>query len=308
MSNQLNMAPVAETDAALTRLIEMLTHMRPAKSVAEREFVEKYIAPIGATADEYGNYWHVIGQSKVLWSCHSDTVHAKPGRQKLSVRKMIASANDSSCLGADCTVGVWIMLEMIAAKVPGCYVFHRDEEIGGHGSAFIAEAYPDILKQYDYAIAFDRRGTDSIITHQSGLRGASAAFAASIAPMLPPGYRVDSGGLFTDTANYVDHIAECSNLSVGYMNEHTPRETLDLAHAMRLRKAMIGFDESKLTAERDPARVEYERLAWDWPLSSSAWDDRRDLLDFVRRCPDATADFLESNGFTIRDLEDWQGF
>jgi hypothetical protein len=38
----------------------------------------------------------------------------------------------------------------------------------------------------------------------------------------------DDTGSFTDTANYVDSIAECTNVSIGYKSEHTANETLDL--------------------------------------------------------------------------------
>lgn len=323
MTTQLSLAPElaprAKQATPTTRLLKMLSYARPANSVTETEFIAKYIAPIGADPDDHGNYWLALGQSKVLWSCHTDTVHAHGGRQKLRIANGVVTAEKKNCLGADCTVGVWIMLEMIAARVPGTYVFHREEERGGKGSSHIAKNYPETLSCYDFAIAFDRRGTNSVITHQMGQRGASEAFVKSITPMLPKGYYRDSGGLFTDTANYVDHIAECTNLSVGYDDEHTSRESLNLPHALALLNAMLVFDESKLVAARDPTKTEFDE-SWyktDWwddypanhnkPQPTWSLDDYRDLLAFVRSCPDAVADFLEAKGYTMGDLEEWRG-
>lgn len=320
MNQQLATTTTNPDTLALARLLDMLTYRRPAGSVTETAFIERFIEPTGAYADEYGNYWLTLGKSRVIWSCHTDTVHAAHGIQEISTQKGLASVRKSSCLGADCTAGAWIMLEMIAANIPGCYVFHRDEETGGRGSSYIEKMYPDILACYDFAIAFDRRGTRSIITHQGGRRGASEAFSASIAPMLPAGYASDPDGLFTDTANYVDHVSECSNLSVGYSREHSPQETLDLMHAMSLRAAMVKFDETRLVSARDKTKEEYDDSRWggSWldclpskkraSVTTSTLDEFRDLLDFCRHNPDAVADFLEAQGFTVRDLDDWKGF
>src|SRR5216683_3061735 len=69
-----------------TALLDMLTYCRPAGSDTESAFIDKYIAPLpGAQADAHGN-WHVaVGDSTVLWSCHTDTVHSKQGRQTVHV-------------------------------------------------------------------------------------------------------------------------------------------------------------------------------------------------------------------------------
>jgi hypothetical protein len=47
----------------------------------------------------------------------------------------------SNCLGADCTTGVWLILEMIKANVPGVYVIHSDEEVGGKGARDMVNAH-----------------------------------------------------------------------------------------------------------------------------------------------------------------------
>ena len=325
-------------DNPIATLATMLQTMRPAKTDAVDRFVDDWILPLGAQLDHAGNAILRVGEgSRVLWSSHTDTVHRAAGRQRISVNGdcfKVAYGDTASCLGADCTTGVWIMREMILAGVAGLYVFHADEEIGGHGSAWLAKSHAGLLDGVDFAIAFDRKGTDSIITHQWGGRCCSDTFARSLASQLPNAYRTDDTGTFTDTANYVDAVAECTNISVGYYGQHTASETQSISHALALRDAMLRFDETKLVKSRKAGEIDiddYDGLAWDWSrygkskrshkaTASSYYDrydhgardyydrysfDQRDqLADYVYDNPDGVADFLEMYGFSLDEIRD----
>ncbi len=203
-------------DKDLDDLYSMLNYMRPAGSKAELEFIERFIVPLGAKPDYAGNYILEVkekdgSKSPVLWSSHTDTVHSQSGRQKLFLTDNgILSSNGGSCLGADDGAGIWLMTRMIKANVPGLYIFHRQEEIGGHGSRAIAklstdirkkqalldttenpeakeviqsflDTNPDPLEGIRFAIAFDRKGISSVITFQWTGRCCSDAFADSLA-------------------------------------------------------------------------------------------------------------------------------
>jgi hypothetical protein len=204
---------------------------------------------------------------------------------------------------------------MIRAGVAGTYVFHRDEEIGGGGSEFVAEmdGWLDGIK---FAVAFDRKGTGDIITHQGGRRCASEAFARSLAEALRPlDYVASDGGSFTDTANYMGIVPECTNISVGYHKQHTGHEWLDVGHLVRLRDIMVTANFDDLVCERDPAaRDEWaDRFvvkAWDTDL----WADGRDLdgarprdefEDYVRRHAGDVAAFLTDLGYGTDDVDDY---
>ena len=327
-------------ETELKLYIEMLACMRPASSKAEKRFIQQFIAPLGALPDSHGNYWLTIPQpgdvpSQVLWSSHTDTVHRQGGIQSLAVVDTMVSAVKSDCLGADCTTGVWLMRQMILARVPGVYVFHRAEEIGGLGSQAIACRGDQRLAPIKFAIAFDRKGVDSVITHQMMGRCCSEAFVASITPMLPGAYRSDKTGSFTDTANYVDDISECTNISVGYYAQHTAAETQDLSHMVKLARALALFDETQLVAERDPTITEYDGFDYDWRKAPScttsaimqAWDidyandeydakpsktrsaghwarasEPRTVYDVVRDYPNELADWLEQQGYDVNWL------
>jgi len=308
---------------ARSQLLEMLTFARPAYSNAEAAFIKRYILPTGASSDAAGNWCLEIGNAPILWSSHTDTVHGASGRQDVTVTGDVAAlahGSKSNCLGADCTTGVWLMLNMIEAGVPGFYVFHAAEERGGKGSIHIATKTPWILDGIKAAIALDRAGTDEVITHQGGTRMASDAFALSLARQLPGSYAPSPSGIFTDTANYPDLVGECVNIGVGYSRQHSSLEVQCLAHAERLRAALVEFDWTKLEFERQPGEEEPwhdaardEQWAWfDEFAERAAANDRRRSAPvtarFVRDNADLVTDYLEQLGVTVSDITGDESF
>lgn len=250
-------------------LLEMLRYKRPARSRAEEKFINRFLRPLpGFSQDDFGNVIIRVGEaSPTLWSSHTDTVHMRQGKQDVLIdQDEYAFVNSGDCLGADCTTGVWLMVHMIRAGVPGLYVFHRDEEIGGRGSDWIVKNTPDLLTGINYAIAFDRKRCDSVVTHQFGQRCCSDEFASSLIDVLGGGYKADDTGTFTDTANYVDLIGECTNISVGYWDQHTSLETQDLQFADALLDTLLTSDFSTLVAKREPGEL--------GPLPRGGWWSR----------------------------------
>ncbi len=277
-------------------LLDMLTYCRPAGSETEREFVSRFLLPEMAVegrrseVDRHGNLHVWIGDSPILWSCHTDTVHFSYGRQTIkydSDTGIIALSNrsrrgkkrsaKSTCLGADDTAGVFLMVSMLRQGIAGHYVFHYGEEIGGEGSSSLASLDPELIADARFAIALDRKGYSDVITHQ-GLRTCSDAFADSLASQLNQSgleFRASDRGLFTDTANYTDIIGECTNLSVGYFDQHTNRETLDAHFVKALLSALCAIDPSALVEARKPGEIDHDARGWHrvtggWHLSSAA--------------------------------------
>lgn len=310
----------------MNELVEMLTYRRPAGSDTEREFCERWIAPTGAIEDMCGNWMLRVGNAPVLWSSHTDTVHRLEGRQAVHVDRVFgqirlgkkARKKGSNCLGADCTAGVWIMLGMIRAEVEGLYVFHYGEECGGIGSDYISQTTPEIVAGIEYAIAFDRRGYGSVVTHQGWYAGAccSAGFAQELADELGYPYAPDDGGIFTDTANYVHLISECTNLSVGYFAEHTQFERLDYEHLANLLAAMCEVDVTRIGARRIPQPSRWgiddnlygfetggalapEEIARVLKRCCTGLDDlsEDDVVAWIERDPDLARECLAELGF-----------
>ncbi len=321
-------------DPALKVLVEILTYKRGYSTSSELDFLNSWLIPrlrpYGVEVDAVGNLIVRVGESNVLWSCHTDTVHRKEGRQNVRYEGDILHLNHGKpgdCLGADDGAGIWLMLEMLKAGKPGLYIFHRGEEDGGIGSSFIAKTTPEVLKGIDMAIAFDRAGVDNVITEQTGGLCASDEFANSLADQLPGMYHPDPTGVFTDTANYTDLIPECTNLSVGYEKQHGLKETQDTAHLVKMRDALLVLDTSKLVVKRTPGDDGYDGFGpysmfsgyghrdfgktstsrrsygggWSFDdeiedrverSSGSAWG----LADLVAEWPNAAADLLEQLG------------
>jgi hypothetical protein len=287
--------------AELKELLHMLTFMRPMGSGTERVFIDRFVASLPGAWIDHARNWHVtIGENnaRILWSSHTDTVHHESGRQTLAYDSQSgivrlskrSKAYRSNCLGADCTVGVWIMRNMILRGVPGHYVFHYGEERGGIGSTAIAEDDREWLRTFDFAIAFDRRGTRSIITEQGGCRTASNVFAASLAEQLNPHgfkFQADNWGVFTDTANYADDVPECTNVSVGYAHEHSMQEQLDCRHAIKLLNAMCAIDLRELIMDRDPDEEHKARiLRWQAVERAQSIDRTQTVAGTVYHWPE----------------------
>jgi hypothetical protein len=298
----------------LDTLKSMLAYRRPSGGPTEAEFIRDFLAPLGVVDDVHGNRYIIVGDEAptVLWSSHTDSVHKDEGFQDVAFDGRafrLPEFSRSNCLGADDAAGVWIMIEMIKAKVPGLYVFHFGEEIGCVGSSAIATYKRQFLEGIQAAIAFDRRGHASVITHQ-GDRCCSDSFGKSLAQQLPKRFKLDKGGILTDTRMYMHLVPECSNVSVGYYNEHSRDECLFLDHIRELRDHMVSIDASKLLIERDPkvmpiVKKKKKQVYNGFGFGSAIYKRTPETLsDLLWRKPDECADALEQIGITFDDLRE----
>lgn len=212
--------------------------------------------------------------NRTLFVAHVDTVHREEGSNKIRKTQGTWYA-DGACLGADDGAGCAMLMHLMDAHVPGYYVFTQGEEKGGIGAKFLADENPELLEQFDRAIAFDRRGIDSVITHQGWGRCCSDDFAAALSDALCADdvlmYLGDDTGVYTDTAEFTSIIPECTNISVGYNNEHSDRETLDIIHFTALAAAVVRIKWDALPTVRDPAYVEPLPPLGAWKTSYSTY-------------------------------------
>ena len=240
----------------------MHSYCRPAGSYTEQKFIERYIETIpGITKDGFGNYFLRIGNDPIIWTAHTDTMHSEPGYQAVELigdHLMLKNQNNKgSCLGADDASGCFLLKKLIEIKKEGLFCFFRAEEVGGLGSDYFVRNYSELLKQFKYVISLDRKGTDSIITHQ-GQRCCSDKFAESLREQLGKSWYLDSSGLFTDSLNFIGDVGEATNLSSGYSLAHSRFETLDIRHLIDLLGLLIKLDVSKLVSERLPGEKDYQ--------------------------------------------------
>lgn len=230
--------------------------------------------PKGFEKDIYGNYFYTIGNSKTIFASHLDNSCKNVNEVNHIMIGDMIETDGTTILGADDKAGVVVLLYMILNRVPGTYYFFIGEEVGCIGSGAISKN-PDYFKNYERIISFDRRGTTSVITHQSGRRTCSDQFAREICSELNKfGLELepDDGGTYTDSAEFVDIISECTNISVGYYNEHTFNEKQDIKYLTLLCKSVIKVSWENIKTHRNPQVEEYEHCSYKFPNSWNSID------------------------------------
>lgn len=259
-----------QIEADVNNLLTILSTQRKAGTDGEETFVAKHILPLAEhphttqfSQDTYGNVFvEVCGGSDKLFTAHTDMIVIPNTPQKVLYDANLRLAYTDKCtLGADDGAGMWLLMEMLDAGVPCWLAFFRAEEVGGLGSSFAAKDNPKFFKSFTHCISFDRRGTGDVITHQSWGRCCSDEFAAHLSSALNEhgfDYRPNDGGIFTDSANMTDLIAECSNVSCGYNHEHHDTEELDVDHLLRLRDALVKLDWTTMPVKREPGEDDFK--------------------------------------------------
>lgn len=286
----------------LKKFLQLTTKTYP--NGHETELI-KYL-PKGYKIDSFGNYFIKIGDSKTCFTCHLDTADWTQKNVKHCFVDGFVRTDGNSILGADDKAGMTVMLYMIDKKIPGYYFFFIGEEVGCQGSSKLAaglfkaksankiENYP-----FDKVISFDRRGTNSVITHQMYGRCCSNEFAIELSRQLNEAdvtfsYEPDDSGIMTDSAQFTEFISECTNISVGYYNEHTHSESQDIEHLQSLCRAAVKVKWDELPVKRDPDAIDedYDNdECFDTYLSYGYYDKNKHVY----------SEFTESNYTNVID-------
>jgi len=234
----------------------------------------------GLQSDEFGNLFIKVGESDVMFTSHLDTATSANTPVNHVFDGKIIKTDGKSILGADDKAGVTIMLYMIQNNIPGLYYFFLGEEVGCVGSKKVASVQKETkIEGINKVISFDRRGTTSVITYQSGRRCASDAFGQALAGQLNKAddsfeYIIDPTGVLTDSIQFVSIYPECTNISVGYQSEHTFSENQDIEHLTKLAEACLKVNWNELPVERDPSTTEYKSYnSYGGGWGSPGWDD-----------------------------------
>lgn len=214
------------------------------------ESMLEHLLPKEIQQDKFGNYFLKIGESSTMFTCHLDTATYKTERVNHRFDGNFIKTDGSTILGADDKAGVTILLWMIHHKIPGLYYFFIGEEQGCIGSN--AATALD-FSEYKRCISFDRRGYNSVITNQLGKVCCSDEFATQLSKNfidLGLYYSPDPTGIFTDSAMFMSLIPECTNISVGYFNEHSESEKQDIEFLKKLCNACLQISWENLETHR----------------------------------------------------------
>jgi len=222
------------------------------------------------TVDEYGN---ILAEKRfrsgngptILLNAHMD-IYEELAEHRVILKDNGIWSSSEGILGADDRAGVAVILEVAKAlqhetdfsgKVK--YIFTVEEEIGLVGARNVAQYF---LWDVDAAMVLDRRGTGDIVTSCGGfLPFCDAAYGNWIEQQASEaglnGWKCTAGGS-SDTRVWAEQGIQSVNLSVGYYNEHTEDESLDV-HACyntaKLVKTVIHNSHSLRSALRRNRRL-----------------------------------------------------
>lgn len=248
---------------------QALTLRRDYGSETEAAFTAWLCRQVPVTMIDGAGNVHVDTRTKPehrsMFTAHTDTVHSSGGVNSVRVDGRFWRADKGAALGADDGSGCALLAYMIEMGVPGYFVFFRGEECGGVGSKWLSESMPDLFTDIDRAVAFDRAGYADVITHQSGGRCCSDEFADALATALSTDvdwYLPSAEGVYTDTAEFTALIPECTNISVGYKNQHGDREEQDVNFLWHLAMSCVTVQWDSLPTLRDPSVREPSYRGW----------------------------------------------
>jgi hypothetical protein len=218
--------------------------------------------------DKYDNLYWIIGQPDTMFCAHLDTVDmGQPGKifdVTHVIEGDIIKTDGQTILGADDKAGVVIMLHMIENNVPGFYLFTVGEEKGCVGSSNLSKTLQTKMdnkfKNIKKIVAFDRSGYSSVITHQMEQRCCSDEFANGLIKELGKyglPFNIDVGGVYCDSAEFADIFSECTNISVGYFDQHSKRERQDIAFLQKLADVCCKINWAELPVNRNYKKIEY---------------------------------------------------
>jgi len=262
------------------------------------------LLPENLLKDQFGNLYFNIGESDTLFCAHLDTVGPVNSVAVTHViQDNMVKTDGKTILGADDKAGVVIMLEMIERGVTGAYLFTVGEEKGCVGSSKLSKKIQDKQEhRYDKikkVVAFDRKGYDCVITHQMEQRCCSDVFADALIKELGIHgftYKKDPTGMYCDSAEFGDIISECTNISVGYFDQHSVNEKQDIDFLTKIADACCKIDWQSLPAVRDPKKVEYSDTYYKAPTLPQ---DVLDTHPYEVNMSDAEISYFKDNKFNF---------
>ncbi|MFS0576248.1 M20/M25/M40 family metallo-hydrolase [Sporosarcina sp. 179-K 3D1 HS] len=226
---------------------------------AIRAVVKEKLAPFvdRMTTDRHGNLlaekvYRTGNGPVIMLNAHLDIVtELVPGRQ--IVKEDGVWRSDKGILGADDRAGVAITLQIAKNLAKSSFngkvkfVFTVKEECGLVGASLVDEYF---LWDVDAAFVVDRRGTGDIVTSCGGyIPFCNEAFGhciEEIAERTATGKWACTAGGSSDTRIWAAHGIQSVNLSVGYWNEHTEDESLDVGACYQTVSLLEGvFEHSR---------------------------------------------------------------
>lgn len=167
-------------------------------------------------------------KDRVLLVAHADTVH-KQSVELAYYNGYYFSNKDNVGIGADDRAGCNILWKL--RNLGHSLLIPNAEEVGCKGSRFLmrSKEWAEEMSKHQFAMQFDRRHSKDLVTYRVG----STEFIKWLESQMT-GYKSSQGShtdicVLCDQDLHKDFIAPCAvNVSVGYYNEHTSTEYLNI--------------------------------------------------------------------------------
>ena len=167
------------------------------------------------------NYWYIDNGYDICVVCHIDTVRSNDNI-KLHKKGNVLT-NVCGILGADDRAGVYMMFKMMREGVKANFLFTNFEESGGRGVQRFIKDLPTTCSNIKFFMELDRQGIGEYVVYND--------FPESYRNILGTFGLKESYGSYSDIADLSEHyLAPSFNLSVGYYNQHSREESLDIKH------------------------------------------------------------------------------
>ena len=171
----------------------------------------------------------VHGNIPVMLCCHLDTVGNVHVKNIVSENGTLRNG-ENQLLGADDRCGVYGLIELSIALgkkgIKPYLAFFTDEEIGLIGADNFIKKNPYNLYDIKFCIELDRRGSDDCVFYEADYCEEFIQYVES------KGFKHNSGSCSDISCIIETWKIPCVNLSIGYYNEHTPREYLVIDEMM----------------------------------------------------------------------------
>lgn len=205
-------------------------------TLSENDILEKFCE--GATAYKPNFYCYKKGKIPVLLMAHVDTCQDYPLFEE-------DTSPIYKCLGADDRVGVSI-IEYLLEKYDFHFLLTNEEEKGCKGAKqFVSDNIE--LEGVNIIIGLDRRGTNHYVTYHDRHQEKIQKFAAKFGLQEQKGTNSDCK--IISEGYGIAHL----NLSVGYYNQHTIDEYInihDVISAIKItEKMLIDYPKDKIVLE-----------------------------------------------------------
>lgn len=210
-------------------------------------------------------FLYCAGTAPILLTAHLDTVHEDPVKTIRYSRGYLSSPQG---IGGDDRAGVFAILHALPdmEHLPHL-LFCEDEETGCIGSRKFTKSgiKPDIR----HIVGLDRKGNNDAVFYDCG----NAEYKDYILALT--GFQ-EAQGSFTDICELSPYLDIASvNLSVGYYDQHTPKERINLRE-MVYTSSLLPL----LVADSfNQPRYTYDEIAPTW--YSLSWHDTHDPYDMA---------------------------